>query len=290
MDTPKISEADAAAFKRDGAIVLRRFLSAGWIDVVLAGIEEVRACPSHLASCSSASSEYSLFFADIYAAMHSDSIRKFIFDSPASSIVAQILGSNSCQYVLDQVFYKDIGLVAPSHWHQDTPYFNFSGYDMARFWVSCDPAPREVSLRIVRGSHLWNVIYRPETPEESRNELSKDISKYSDSRLFDTNLPSIPNINNYLDSFDILEWDVEPGDVVVFHPSVIHGAGGDINVRTKRRAIGVLFAGDKARYKMRRGYTVPDLSRIKGIKINDGDLLSDYPDIFPKILPKVDLE
>lgn len=289
MGTQKISDADALTFRRDGAVVLRRLLSTNWIDAISAGIEEIREHPSQLAS-SSTSGEYSLFFTDIYSMLRNPLLERFVRDSPAAAITAQLLGSKNCIYVLDQVFYKDSGLVAPSHWHQDTPYFNFSGHGMARFWVCCDPAPREVSLRIVRGSHLWNVIYRPGIPEGVQGEASTRLEVSEETPSFDKDLPSIPDINAYYDSFDILEWEIEPGDVIVFHPNVIHGAGGAINLINKRRAFGVLFAGDNAKYTIRPGYTVPDLGSIKGSPIFDGASLSDYPHIFPVVWTNPDRE
>ena len=281
-----VSDADVAAFWRDGAVVLRRVLDVASVAAVARGIESVKDNPSRLASVCPPSKKQGLFFTDIYAAMINDELKQFIYKSPAAPIISRILGSQNCWYVLDQVFYKDSGYVVPSAWHQDTPYFNVQGDNMARFWISCDPAPRSVSLRVVRGSHLWNVIYRPGTPRRSERREDRDDSAPNGVPSFDDSLPWIPDIDAYPGSFDILEWDVEPGDAVIFHPSVIHGAGGEIHMAGRRRAFGILFAGEMAKYARRRGYTVPDLGTMRGLDIPDGALLAAYPEAFPKVWPR----
>ena len=60
-------------------------------------------------------------------------------------------------------------LLPPGDWASDIrgtffnadTYYNVDGEQLIRAWVCADPAPRDVSLEVVRGSHRWNVTYRP---------------------------------------------------------------------------------------------------------------------------------
>jgi ectoine hydroxylase-related dioxygenase (phytanoyl-CoA dioxygenase family) len=284
MISPAVTQKDIAAFARDGAVVLRGILTSYWVDIVQFGIEEIRTRPSELIASEPNTGVYARFFTDLYGALRNERLKQFVFESPAASVASQLLQSTTCCYVLDQVFYKDIGYVAPSDWHQDTPYFNFEGNDMARVWVCCDPAPRSVALRVVRGSHLWNVTYRPGTI--SQNDSPSHAELPGEVPQFDRKLPPMPDIDAHRGSFDILEWDIEPGDVVVFHPSVIHGAGGKVNHTVPRRAFGVLLGGDDARYLQRPGYTVPNICTINARSLVHGPELSKYPEIFPRVWPR----
>ena len=54
---------------------------------------------------------------------------------------------------------------------------------------------------------------------------------YFDSFL-DPSLPELSDIEGARDSFDILGWDYEPGDVLLFHGHIVHSARGGGNTAT----------------------------------------------------------
>ncbi|HEX2590642.1 MAG TPA: phytanoyl-CoA dioxygenase family protein [Rhizomicrobium sp.] len=55
-------------------------------------------------------------------------------------------------------------------------------------------------------------------------------------------LPRLPDIQGNREDFDILSWDLEPGDLIVFHLGVLHGGGGTIP-GMRRRTISLRFLG-----------------------------------------------
>ncbi len=55
-------------------------------------------------------------------------------------------------------------------------------------------------------------------------------------------LPRLPDIQAGRERFDILSWDVTPGDVIVFHLGTLHGGAGTAP-GMRRRAISLRFLG-----------------------------------------------
>jgi ectoine hydroxylase-related dioxygenase (phytanoyl-CoA dioxygenase family) len=279
-----ITSEEIAAFRRDGAVVLRQILPLEWVRRVGAALDALDADPPALAQRTESDGARSLVVQ--LAASVSDELRRYAFESPAAEIAATLHGSAQLHYYLDQVFCKQPGRVGETDWHQDTAYLNVEGHDLIRVWTPCDPVPRELAIEVVRGSHRWNVTYRTNIPEAARQPAAQ-AGGYSYGNLdADLSLPPVPDIAGQRDSFDILGWAVEPGDVVVFHGHILHGAGGLPHHPLPRRAFAVLYAGDDERFLWRGDGSVPDNASLNGIRLLTGERLRDRPDAFPQVWPR----
>lgn len=288
------SDSRAEEFQRDGALLLKNVLSSDWVQLLEDGLESAQENPDGM----SAGVNQPLRI-DQFPARHNDNLARLISDSPIAEIVASVLGA-PVRFYMDQMFYKPAGMIAPSAWHQDTCYYNVIGSDLVRAWVCADPAPRNVSLEVVRGSHLWNITYRPpvgqdpsEDPDRAealeaavaRGEriIGKEAFNkwtYFDS-LADDSLPVLPDIEAQRDSFDILGWDYAPGDVILFHGNILHSARGGVHLAHPRRSHASLWAGPDVRYLHRRSQAIPDPIGLYDHEPKDGQPLSDFPDVFP---------
>ena len=40
-------------------------------------------------------------------------------------------------------------------------------------------------------------------------------------------LEDMPDIDANRDKYELLSWDLEPGDVLMFHPLIVHGSPGN---------------------------------------------------------------
>jgi ectoine hydroxylase-related dioxygenase (phytanoyl-CoA dioxygenase family) len=237
---------------------------------------------------------------DQFPASHSSELKTLMDKSPIAEIVGTVLRS-PVRFYMDQMFYKPAGMIAPSAWHQDTCYYNVEGHELVRAWVCADPVPRDVSLEVLRGSHLWNVTYRPPVGldpasdpqgaaeleaafEEGKTLIGQEAHErwtYFDS-FMDPSLPQLPNIEACRDSFDILGWDdYEPGDVILFHGHAVHSARGGVNLPHPRRSHASLWAGADVRYMRRRSQAIPDPYALYEHSPKDGQPLSDFPAVFP---------
>ncbi|MEE2674042.1 MAG: phytanoyl-CoA dioxygenase family protein [Myxococcota bacterium] len=283
---------ESAAFHRDGAVLLQRVLSPEWIEAVEKGLETV------VEKADVLSESLGTLRVDQFPAARAKELRRVIEESPIAEIVGTALQS-PVRFYMDQSFVKPPGLFLPTPWHQDTCYYNIGGHDLIRAWVSCDPVPRNVSLEVVRGSHLWNVTYSPLAGRDPEFDPSAQVQidrarvgepmlgveTYADwtywSGVKDKTLPLVPEIETQRDSYDILGWDYEPGDVILFHGHILHSALGNVESEIPRRAHASLWAGRDAHYLHRVGQIIPDPIALYPHKPKTGQLLSDFPEVFP---------
>jgi len=287
-----VTPAETEAFARDGAVLVRGVLPREWVDRARAGLDAAIAAPDAL------SEDLGTLRVDQFPAARSPDLQSLIEASPIAEIVGNALES-PVRFYMDQLFYKPKGHVPATPWHQDTCYYNIVGHDLIRAWVSPDPVPRNLSLEVVRGSHRWNVTYSPlagSDPESSdRAQAMLDTARpdrpmlgpeaFEDwsyhSGVKDRSLPHVPDIEAHRDSYDILGWDYEPGDVLLFHGNILHSARGGVTSSNPRRAHASLWAGRDVRYLHRLGQVIPDPIALYRFEPRSGQPLSDFPEVFP---------
>lgn len=167
--------------------------------------------------------------------------------SRVGALAARLMGSPRVWFMYEQVFHKWAGSSAPTPWHQDTSYLAVNGPDLLVVWVSFDPVPREQALEFVRRSHegpLYNTSrFDPDDPTLPIFE--------SDS------LPNLPDVEAHRADYEILGWATEPGDVVVFHPSMLHGGSPTTPAAPERRTLTLRFFGERSWFDERPGPAGP---------------------------------
>ena len=292
-----VSPAEVEAFHRDGAVLLRGVLAPGWVDLMAEGLDECIAAPDdHTVE----SYRYgSIVRVDQLLATRSDNLRRFATESPVGGLVGSVLHA-PVRFYNDQMFYKKAGELAMTTWHQDTANHNTEGLGLVRAWVSPDAVPRPASLEVVRGSHRWNVLYRPiwgrdpDIPEgeatlmtalaRKKGIFEKGGSDFAyENMVKDESMPVMPDVIRYRDSFDIIGWDYEPGDVIVFHGDLLHGTAEGVRMDHDRRVYGAPYAGPDVRYLRRLGKMAPDPPGLAEHKLQTGQALDCFGDVFPLV-------
>jgi len=289
-----VSEEEVAAFHRDGAVLIKDALSTDWVEILTEGLEYAEEHPDGMSAGVSMPLRI-----DQWPARQSPRLQELLDESPIAEIVGSTL-RGPVRFYMDQMFYKPAGPIFPSAWHQDTCYYNVEGSQLVRAWVCADPAPRDVSLEVVRGSHHWNATYRPPvgldpaTDPAGAAELEAKFARgerllgaeahqqwtYFDS-YFDPSLPALPDIEGNKGSFDIMGWDYEPGDVILFHGNILHSARGGVTLDHPRRSHASLWAGPDVCYLHRRSQAIPDPIGLYAYEPVDGQPLGDFDDVFP---------
>jgi len=180
------------------------------------------------------------FYQDLANPQAVSAYRKMLEASPASDIAAALWGTPDVWFMYEQVFLKEGGESRRTPWHQDSSYLPIEGNDIAVVWISFEPVAKENALEFVRGSHR-GVLY-----DGSRFDPNDDTAPLYGNGV----LPRLPNIEAERAKWDIVSWAVTPGDVVVFHPAMLHG-GAPTHGRIRRRTLSLRFFGDDATYKRR---------------------------------------
>ncbi len=257
-----ISEKESAFFQEHGAVVLRGIL-ADWVDEMAAGIARNMAEPGPYSSENAV--REGRFFDDYCNWPRIPEFENVIRNSPAAEIAARAMGSKTAQIYHDHVLVKEPGTPKATPWHQDGPYYFVEGEQTVSMWLPLDPV-REASLRLISGSHRWPGMVRP-------------VSWADDSDFYDRDqewIP-VPDPDSNPSDFTVLEWEMDPGDAVLFDFRTVHGARGNLST-SRRRALSLRWVGDDARYVERPGRTSPP---FPGHEMVEGQRLRE--DWFPVI-------
>lgn len=143
----------------------------------------------------------------------------------------------------EQIFFKegsDGERVERTEWHQDLAIDPVEGADLLRFWITLEPVEKDYALEFVRGSHRGPTYFLEKETSPAKPENDESML--------------IPDIDADRSQWDIVSWATEPGDILAFHPGIIHG-GGPTKPDGVRRTLVTVFAGRDARYSPK---PVPD--------------------------------
>ena len=228
-------------FQRDGAVVVRGVFS-DWVTRMAAGVAQNMAEPGEYASENAVSE--GRFFDDYCNWTRISAYEDLVRNSPAAELAATAMQSQTAQFFHDHVLVKEPGTPKSTPWHQDSPYYFVDGSQTVSMWMPLDPV-REASLRFIAGSHKWDKLVRP-------------VSWADDSDFYegDHTWTPVPDPDADPAANVVLEWDMEPGDAVLFDFRTAHGARGNTS-NTRRRALSLRWVGDNARYIARPGRTSP---------------------------------
>lgn len=213
------------------------------------------------------------FFYDVAGWKHFDEIRRAAFDSALPEIAFDLLDTGYVNFWEDTTFVKTPGTAQQTAFHQDYGYFQITGRKCLIAWIALDEATLENGvMEYVRGSHKW-----PETYAPNVFVAQTPTTGSQDERL--------PDIEGNRSNFDIIHFDVSPGDVLLHDVRTIHGTSGNLS-KHMRRAISFRYCGDDIRFFDRPG-AVQQVNTDHGL--SDGDrLLSDqYPIVYPKPWPSL---
>lgn len=238
-------EKERAAFERDGVIVLRNVVDAGWRDRLAEAIERDIARPGpHFHNFKAKTGR---FHATSRVREIDEAVADYVFDSPLPPLAAFLMRSAKVNLLYDQIFAKEPGTDAPSPWHQDHGVWPIEGRQVITFWLALDPVTRESGgLEWLKGSHRWGRKFQPTT---MGGRVYEPMPGYE----------PMPDIEGSRKDYEILSWDMQAGDVLAFHSLTVHGAKGNSTAATRRRAFSVRYTGDDVRYAPRSA-TMPELA------------------------------
>jgi phytanoyl-CoA dioxygenase PhyH len=223
---PRDWAAAAAELERDGVVMLKGALTPDAFAKVEAAVEWSLAHPSPTA-VRFYPGEAATFFED-RGRSHAGLVREIGLDT----MMKALWGADRLWYLGEQLFLKEGGEARRTPWHQDTSYLRMVGSQLVACWISLDALPKEHCLEFVRGSHQGELF------NGSAFAAHDDTAPlYKHSRL-----PRLPDIQAAREAFDILSWDVEPGDVIVFHLGTLHGGAGT-SPGLRRRTVSLRFLG-----------------------------------------------
>lgn len=200
------------AYARDGVILLKDALSPAELEAARAAYDWSMANPGP-SRFNVMGGTPGRFFTDTNNPKAFEAYRPFLTRTPLVDVAATLWDVPEVWFFYEQVFVKEGGETVRTPWHQDTSYAPIDGSHLMAFWICFEPFPAEQSLEFIPGTHR-GVLYDGSALDG--NDPTRPL--YGDGQM-----PVLPDIEADRGRYEIVSYAVAPGDVVAFHPSVIHG-------------------------------------------------------------------
>ncbi|MDH3375866.1 MAG: phytanoyl-CoA dioxygenase family protein [Gammaproteobacteria bacterium] len=269
MNVIRISDALVDEFERNGAVCLRGLFAQHWLDSLAVGVDKNFADPGPDHTMYTKTGEPGGFYDDYCNWQRIDEYQEFVMHSPAAEIAARLMRSTTARIYHEHVLVKEPGTREVTPWHHDLSYYGVDGDQLCSIWLPLDVVPKSACPEFVAGSHADGRRYYP--------RLFINHENYSDGV---EGFEMIPDIDTHRDDYDILSWDLEAGDCIVFHMRTIHGAPATAGLKSRRRGFSTRWLGDDARFAVRPWQTSPP---YREVDLKPGDAM-DHPS-FPVVWP-----
>ena len=255
-----ITEEQVNAFQRDGAVVLRNLFDAALLDQLAEGVEGSVQNPSRHTIDYVSDADKGRFFYDTVMIPDSPPFQRFLEESGLGAAVGAVLQSTLAIGFYASVFVRAPGTAKRTPWHQDLPFWAASGRQTCSTWIPLDPVPRDTALEFVRGSHLWPPYARPEFSDQPRKGYLEGEAERA---------APFPDIEAARDTYEIIGWEMAPGDCVFFHGMTAHAGSGNLPPGLGRRTVSFQWLGDDAVFDPKPNGHDPDFADdlvARGIK------------------------
>lgn len=221
---------DREAYQTNGATVLRGVISQEWLTRMADAIDRIHAGRPDVT---------------IWAARTDPDFAAFARYPLIGQIAAEMMGATQARFYYDQLFVKAAQSDSPTPLHQDLPYWPIEGEEIVSIWIPFDRVQAASSVvQYVKGSHRWGKMFEP---APFRRGMPRPAS------LGSAGYEVIDDPQAIIDREEILCWEMEPGDVLVHHPLVLHFAKANESKETQRRAIALRYVGTNSQFLDRPG-------------------------------------
>lgn len=231
-----VTDDNMLAYQKQGVTKISNVISPEWINLLRAGCEIAQDEAGPNAEYLNQPTDEGIFFTDLELARRLPIFAAFSLYSPVAAIAGKLMGSHTTRYLYDQLFVKEKGVSTTTPWHQDGGYWRVKGEQLSSVFVPLDNVDRHNGLQFVEGSQSWP-LHNP--------QHFADGTQYTG-----TSLPTMPDIQRLHgeEKVQLLEFGLEPGDVLIFSAKTVHGGPGNWG-----RALSTRWVGDDGRFWDRPG-------------------------------------
>eukprot|EP00911_Craspedida_sp_UC1_P001361 UC1_evm2s1026 len=226
----------AEAFKRDGYVVVRNFLSVAEVNEIRQNVsrfvsEVVPEAPKGTAMYEDPSRPESIKrLVNMFA--HDAYFAELAEDRRFAELASQLLGEPARRENM-QWFNKPAGLGTPTPPHQDGFYFMLEPNHALTMWLALDVADRENGC----------LFYLPGSNQKGMRPHAK-----SDVVGFSQGLASYTAEDVAAEVYVC----AQPGDLLVHHCLTVHGAGPNVTAERHRAGLGLIYYAQAAKHDVER--------------------------------------
>ncbi|MEQ8665727.1 MAG: phytanoyl-CoA dioxygenase family protein [Rhodospirillales bacterium] len=197
-----------SSFERDGVIKVEGAFAGEWLDLAIEGIEQNRATPGPFFRDQTRPGDPARYVFDYWSWTGIPALTRFVHQSPAKTLAGELLGADKVTLLMDNWFMNEAGATNAAPWHQDEPYFDYSG-KMLNVLISLDPGTEDEALRFAVGSHRWGKVFKA-----TDFKLKTPFDGQADSGLAD-----IPDVDA---EAELVSFSTQPGDCLIFDLRMLH--------------------------------------------------------------------
>ena len=264
-------------YSTDGVTCIRSAVGTEWIEKLIRGMARNAEAPSVRSRFWNKDSEGRTTFFDAQVWQSIPEYRDFVENSPIAEIVGRAMGVTLLNFFYDAVFVRTKGSQFRTPFHQDEPFWSVKGFDCGSAWMPLVSVEKRSALEFVKGSHRWTEKFAQtnfgELTEDDRDNVVHDSG----------DCVPFPDIESNRDSYEILSWDMEPGDIALFNARIIHGGSGLLAPDRDLPVFNTQWLGDDVRVHFRPEGMDPDHSQIMAeLGLDHGDRIGTevYPELW----------
>ena len=271
-----IAEQHVSEFSEQGVTLVRGAIDVRWIELLRRGVARNIEHPSERGRVWNSDDDGRVTFYDSQAWRTFDEYREFVLESPMAEIAGRVMNVSKVNFFFDAIFTREAGAQFRTPFHQDEPYWSVEGFDTSSAWMPLVPVHKKSALEFVAGSHRWGVKYAQTNfgalTGDGRDQVNFEAS---DNEPF-------PDIEGNRDDYDILSWDMEPGDIALFNARMIHGGSGNLEPGRELQVFNTQWLGDDVRVKFRDEGMDPDHQAVMtAAGLAEGDRIG--TDLYPEL-------
>lgn len=261
-------------YAENGVCVVRNVVPADWISRMGEAVDRILADPSPGSMEYTPEGKSGRYYGDFFLWRRDPDFDAFMRSAPLCRLAAEFMQADEVRFFYDQLLVKEPQTAEHTPLHQDLPYWPIRGNQIISIWAGFDPVSKEAgAVQYVKGSHKWGKFYAPATfgVESNFAEVYRKAG-----------LEPIPDPERLIQENELLHWDLEPGDVVVHHPLVLHYAPGNLTATGRRRGLALRYIGEDVTYDDRPGTFMknPSLAgTLPPVTLRDGEPM--HGELFP---------
>lgn len=240
----KVTQQDIEEYNRDGVVCLRNVLSSDWIDSLEPLARDITIEKKDVGLLPNLPGRY--------MSRTVPEFRKLVFESPLAQVAGEVMQSEEIRFYFDEFFAKPPQSDAKTQWHCDRMGWPVSGKMVPSIWIPLTPIVKENCLEVLAGTQHDDVPYWLFSPNARKMTRPVDRVPHPDIE---------PRRGE--PSLKFLSWDMDPGDILLIHPWVLHYSSGN-PTNDWRIAISARVFGDDIRWAPR-----PDCLNLAGVSFDE---------------------
>lgn len=239
-----ITDEEIQTYAIDGVVCLRQVFDKNWIDELLPVAKRITADKEDFGLLPT--------YPGRYMSRTVPEFRRFVFESPVAEAAARVMQSKQVRFFFDEFFAKAPKSDEATIWHTDRMGWPTVGKMVPSIWIPLTSISKENSLECIQGSHDQDERYWLFSPNARQMIRPDDRVTHPDG----DKLRADPK-NKFL------QWDMEPGDILLVHPWTLHYSHGN-SADDWRIAVSIRVFGDDIRWQPR-----PDCVNLAGVSFDE---------------------